>query len=137
MARIRSTARLRNKGGEVDTTETSPISGVMKDYDIVALREERHVPEKSISDAEGETDGDDAEGDASVLSPSKPSHIEFGRSTVKSDDLDLMKNLGMLERMLMTWLGLLVMKLFRNRRTMKSWYSRVSFVHGFSFRCMK
>jgi hypothetical protein len=29
-----------------------------------------------------------------TLSPSKPSHIEFGKSTVKPDDLVLMKKLG-------------------------------------------
>jgi hypothetical protein len=34
-----------------------------------------------------DTDGDDVEDDTSILSPSKPSHIEFGRSTVKPDDL--------------------------------------------------
>jgi hypothetical protein len=28
------------------------------------------------------------------LSPSKPSHIEFGKSTVKAEDLVLMKKLG-------------------------------------------
>jgi hypothetical protein len=39
----------------------------------------------------------------------------------------------MLERMMITWLVLLVMKLFHNRRTTKSWYSRVSSVQGFSF----
>jgi hypothetical protein len=30
----------------------------------------------------------------SILSPSEPSHIEFGRSTVKPNDLFLMKKLG-------------------------------------------
>jgi hypothetical protein len=49
----------------------------MKDSGIVTQREDKHVLEKSNSDAEGETDGDDAEGDASVLSPSKPNHIKF------------------------------------------------------------
>jgi hypothetical protein len=28
------------------------------------------------------------------LSPSKPSHVEFGKSTVKAEDLVLMKKLG-------------------------------------------
>jgi hypothetical protein len=94
MARIRSTAWLTNGGREVDATETAPISKVMKDSSIVAPREEKHVLEKSNYDAEGETDSEDAEGDVSVLCPRKPSHIEFGRSTIKSDDLGLMKKLG-------------------------------------------
>jgi hypothetical protein len=32
--------------------------------------------------------------DNSILSPTKPSHIEFGRSTVTGEDLDVMKKLG-------------------------------------------
>jgi hypothetical protein len=90
MARIRTTVRLTNEGGEVDTTETAPVSEVMKNSGIVDPRIEKHFLEKSNS----YVDGDDAEGDASVLSPSKPNHIEFGRSTIKSDDLELMKKLG-------------------------------------------
>jgi hypothetical protein len=43
MARIMSSTRLTNEGGEVDTTETTPISEVMKDSGIVAPREEKHV----------------------------------------------------------------------------------------------
>ncbi|KAL5657796.1 hypothetical protein ACJX0J_030959, partial [Zea mays] len=50
---------LTNEGGEIDTTEAAPIS---------------------------ETDGDDAEADASVLS--------LADLVVKPDDLDLMKKLG-------------------------------------------
>ena len=66
----------------------------MKDSGMVAQREEKGALEKNTSDAEGNTDGDDAEDDVGVLSPSKPSHIEFGRSTMKLDDLVLMKKLG-------------------------------------------
>jgi hypothetical protein len=32
------------------------------------------------------------------LSPSKPSHIEFGKSTVKAEDLALMKKMGYFEK---------------------------------------
>jgi hypothetical protein len=49
MAKIGTTARLTNEGGEVDVTETTPISEVMKDSSIVALREGKHVLEKSNS----------------------------------------------------------------------------------------
>jgi hypothetical protein len=38
--------------------------------------------------------GSDDEEDDGILSPSKPSHIEFGKSTVKAEDLVLMKKLG-------------------------------------------
>jgi hypothetical protein len=34
------------------------------------------------------------EGDYTILSPAKPSHIEFGKSTVTTDDMVMMKKLG-------------------------------------------
>jgi hypothetical protein len=74
-------------------TETTLILEVMKDSTIVALREEMCTLE-SNSEVEGETDGEDIEGDANVLCPSKPNNIEFGKSTVKVEDLDVMKKLG-------------------------------------------
>jgi hypothetical protein len=91
MARIRSIARLTNESRETEATETTPILEIMRDYGIVAQLEEI-ILEKSTVDAEANSD--DAEDDDGILSPSKPSHIEFGRSTVKSDDLALIKKLG-------------------------------------------
>jgi hypothetical protein len=41
--------------------------------------------------AEADSDNEDDDG---ILSPSKPSHIEFGKSTVKAEDLVIMKKLG-------------------------------------------
>jgi hypothetical protein len=40
-----------------------------------------------------EFDSDDEEDDG-ILSASKPNHVEFGKSTVKAEDLVLMKKLG-------------------------------------------
>jgi hypothetical protein len=42
--------------------------------------------------------GSDDEEDNGILSPSKPSHIEFGKSTMKAEDLVLMKKLGYFEK---------------------------------------
>ena len=50
------------------------------------------VPEKDDAITEVAS-GDDDEDDG-ILSPSKPSHIEFGKSTVKAEDLVLMEKLG-------------------------------------------
>jgi hypothetical protein len=47
--------------------------------------------EPTITEAHSENEDEDGDG---ILSPSKPSHIEFGKSTVKADDLILMKKLG-------------------------------------------
>jgi hypothetical protein len=44
------------------------------------------------SDSKAECDGD--EGDPNILYPSTPSPIEFGKSTMKASDLDVMKKLG-------------------------------------------
>jgi hypothetical protein len=48
MARIRSTARLTNDGGETEATETAPILEIMRDSQMVAQREEEIMPEKTL-----------------------------------------------------------------------------------------
>jgi hypothetical protein len=60
------------------------------------------VSEEAI--AEGETaeaeqtvvdrSDDETEEDNNILSPSKPSHVEFGKSTVSEEDLVMVKKLG-------------------------------------------
>ena len=59
--------------------------------------------EKAISEGEAakaeqivaEDGSDDKAGeDYNILSPSKPSHIEFGKSTVTAEDMVIMKKLG-------------------------------------------
>jgi hypothetical protein len=91
MARIRSTGRLTNEGEDTEATKTTPVLEVMKHSGLVVQEGEEVIPEKD--DAIAETASDDEEDDG-ILSPSKPSHIEFGKSTVKAEDLVLMKKLG-------------------------------------------
>ena len=43
--------------------------------------------------AGGESDNESEE-DNSILNPTKPSHIEFGKSTVTEDDMVMMRKLG-------------------------------------------
>jgi hypothetical protein len=92
MARIRSTARLTNERGETEATDTAPILEIMRDSGMVAQTEEEIVPEKNNID--DEANSDNASDDDGILSLSKSSHIEFGKSTVKPGDLTLMKKLG-------------------------------------------
>jgi hypothetical protein len=98
MARIRSTARITNKGEETEATEIAPISEVMRRSELVAQEEEGSVPEKHDVIAEAEQTvvkaASDDEEDDHILSPSNPNHIEFGKSTLKAKDLILMKKLG-------------------------------------------
>jgi hypothetical protein len=95
MARVSSTAMVSREGDEAEVIETSPISEVMRRSGLL-------VPEETI--AEGGTaeieqvvvedrSDDEIKEDNSILSPSKPSHIEFGKSTVTEEDLVMMKKL--------------------------------------------
>ena len=45
--------------------------------------------ETTVTEAESDDEEDDV-----ILSPSKPSHIEFGKSIVKVEDLALIKKMG-------------------------------------------
>jgi hypothetical protein len=88
MARVRSTARITHDGEEAEGAETAPISEVMKRSGLVAS-EEAPATETEQADVE-ETESED---DYSVV-PCKPSHLDFGKSTVSEDDLPKMLNLG-------------------------------------------
>jgi hypothetical protein len=97
IARLRSTARVTREGDEAGTTETAPISEVMRHSRLV-MQEETIAKgvadveaEQTVAEAESENESEDND---SILSPSKPSHVEFGKSTIKADDLVLMKKLG-------------------------------------------
>jgi hypothetical protein len=79
MARIRSTARLTNEGEETEATETAPISEVMRRSWLV-VREEEDTYNDEARNIVAKAGSDDEEDDG-ILSPSKPSHIEFGRCT--------------------------------------------------------
>jgi hypothetical protein len=106
MARIRSTTRRTNKFEETEATETALISEVMRHSGLVFQEGESSISEKDdiIAEVEHtitEAASDDEEDDG-ILSPSKPSHIEFGKSTVKAEDLILMKKLGYFGKMMMS-----------------------------------
>ena len=84
MARVRSTARVSREGDEAEVTETSPISEMMRRSGLIVS--EGTVAEGVTAEAEQvvveDRSDDEIEEDNSILSPSKPSHIEFGKSTV-------------------------------------------------------
>jgi hypothetical protein len=91
MARIRSTARLANEGEDTKATEMAPISEVMKRFGLVVQEGEEVILEKDDTITEAASDDEEEDG---ILSQSKPNHIEFGKSTIKAEDLVLMKKLG-------------------------------------------
>jgi hypothetical protein len=100
MARVRSTTRVAHEGEEAGTSKTAPISEMMKRSGLVVQEEKELIPiedvvgakaESTIVEADSENEDEDDDG---ILSSSKPNHIEFEKSTVKTEDLILMKKLG-------------------------------------------
>jgi hypothetical protein len=77
MARVRCTARVDREGDETEAAETVPISEAMK--------RSRLVTPEDIPAAEAEQAGveeTDSEDDYSSSVPSKPSHLDFGKSSL-------------------------------------------------------
>jgi hypothetical protein len=88
MVRVRSTTRVTRDGEEAEGAETAPISEVMKRSGLV-LSEDAPAAEAEQDDAK-EIESDD---DYSVV-PSKPSHLEFGKSTISEGDMSKLIKLG-------------------------------------------
>ena len=95
MARVWSTARVSREGDEAEAAETAPISEVMKRLGLVVPGE---VTDEGASNVEagqtvveGESDNESEE-DYNILNSTKPSHLEFEKSTVTKDDMIMMKN---------------------------------------------
>jgi hypothetical protein len=88
MARVRSTARVTHDGEEAEGAKTAPISKVMQRSGLL-VSEDAPAAEAEQVDAE-ETESED---DYSAV-PSKPSHLEFGKSTVTEGDLTKLMKLG-------------------------------------------
>jgi hypothetical protein len=86
MARVRSTTRVTRDGEEAEDAETASISEVMKWSGLVA-------PEEVSDEGAPAAEEGESEDDYSVV-PSKPSHLEFGRSTVIEDDMPKLMKLG-------------------------------------------
>jgi hypothetical protein len=89
MARVRSTARVTHDGEETETTETTPISEVMRQSGLVVTEEaiEQGAPAaETEQDVEEEIADEEEEEDYSILIPSKPSHLDFGKSTISKDE---------------------------------------------------
>jgi hypothetical protein len=97
MARVRSTARVSREEDEAEAAETAPISEVMKRSGLVVPGE---ITDEGASNAEagqtvveGESDNESEE-DYNILNPTKPSHLEFEKSTGTKNDMTMMKKLG-------------------------------------------
>jgi hypothetical protein len=96
MARVHSTARVERDGGETEGSETVPISEAMQRSGLV-ITEENPTAETKQATAEVEeenTEETDPEDDSHIAVPSKPSHLDFGKSTVSKADFSKMVKSG-------------------------------------------
>jgi hypothetical protein len=97
MARVRSTARVTHEGEEAEATETAPISEVMRQSGLVVTEEviDEGAPTAKAEQADIEEENvDEEEEDYNTMIPSKPSHLDFEKSTVSEADLPMMMKLG-------------------------------------------
>jgi hypothetical protein len=97
MTRVRSSARVSREGDKAEVTKMTTISEVMRQSGLVVL-EDPVAEGTSTAEAEqisvGEGSDNKDEEDYNILSPAKPSHLEFGKSTMTADDMVMMKKLG-------------------------------------------
>jgi hypothetical protein len=97
MARVCSTTRVTHDGEEAVAAETAPISEVMWQLGLVvtegASDEGAPATEAEQADIE-EGDAGEEEIDYNTIMPSKPSHLDFGKSTVSEADMPMMIKLG-------------------------------------------
>jgi hypothetical protein len=99
MAMVRSTTRITRDREETEATETAPIFEVMRQSGLVvpegAADEGAPTAEVEQADIE-EGDGGEEGIDYNTTMPSKPSHLDFGKSTVFEADMPMMTKLGYL-----------------------------------------
>jgi hypothetical protein len=85
------------EGEETEVTETAPISEVMKRSGLAVTEgttdEGAPAVETEQADIE-EGDIGEEEIDYNTIMPSKPSHLDFGKSTVSEADMPMMTKLG-------------------------------------------
>jgi hypothetical protein len=89
MARVRSTARVDHEGDETEATETVPILEAMKRSGLVTPEDIPTAKAEDIPATEAEraaVEETDSEDDYSSAVPSKPSHLDFRKSTISEVD---------------------------------------------------
>jgi hypothetical protein len=97
MARVRLTARVTREGEEAEATDIASISEVMRQSGLVVMEGaiDEGAPTAKAEQADVEEENvDEEEEDYNTLIPTKPSHLDFGKSTVSEDDVPMMMKLG-------------------------------------------
>jgi hypothetical protein len=89
MARVRSTARVDREGDDTEATKIVPISKAMKRSGLVTPED---IPAAEAERADVEETNSEDDYSSAVLS--KPSHLDFRKSTISEGDLPKMLKLG-------------------------------------------
>ena len=131
MARVRSTARVEREGEETEASETLPISEAMQRSGLVTSEKIPHddaeQAEQVIAEAEEEDiEETDSEDDYRIAMPSKPSHLDFGKSSVSKADLSKMVKSGFLLKIRRSYCASGEKRLPQSRRRMKLLFSKAS-----------
>ena len=126
MARVRSTARVEREGDETEASKTVPISEAMQRSGLVTLEKSpSDDAEQAIAEAEEEDiEETDPEDDYRIAMPSKPSHLDFGKSTVSKADLSKMVKSGFLMKIRRSYYASGEKRLPQSRRRMKLLFSK-------------
>jgi hypothetical protein len=126
MARVCSTARVDREGEETEATDTVPISEAMKRSGLVTPEDMPAAEDIPAAEAEqAAVEETDSEDDYSSVVPSKPSHLDFGKSTISEADFPKMVKLGYLSEAKKELIHFVEKKLSRSREKMKWWFSKV------------
>jgi hypothetical protein len=97
MARVRSTAQVDREGDETEATDTIPISEAMKCSGLVTPEDTPAAEDIPAVEAErAAVEEIDSEDDYISAVPSKPSDLDFGKSTIAEADFPKMVKLGYL-----------------------------------------
>jgi hypothetical protein len=94
---VRSTARVTRNGEEAEADETAPISEVMRQSGLVVIEgaSDEGAPAAKADQADiEEGNADEEEIDYNTVMPSKPSHLDFGKSTVCEAEMPMVIKLG-------------------------------------------
>jgi hypothetical protein len=95
MARVRSTSRVTRDGEEAEVAETAPISEVMRQSGLVVTKgASDEGPSAAEAEQAGIEEGDanEEEIDYNTVMPSKPSHLDFGKSTVSEAEKEELRD---------------------------------------------
>jgi hypothetical protein len=96
MARVRSIARVTRGGEEAKAAETAPISEVMRQSGLVVTEgaSDEGAPAAEAEKADIEEGDAEEEIDYNIIMPSKPSHLDFEKSSVSEANMPMMIKLG-------------------------------------------